>query len=304
MSNTQEKAFAAQLTKLNLAMQQCGSHSRFLLMDSQRNARIENVVKAASDLLAISNAIDGVDSDLAAALGLGGNAENMDAIINAGQSNKVEKDQTKPVVGQGVGPSIGDVDVESIEFSINESHVGQSLESLYESNCNRPFINNPFNQRVTLRSSDESVVGVDDGVFVIRGVGECLLGATFYKDADHDGFKQDVTITLDLADVESDQDGPAQVTPENSKPVGFLRPSDDFDVELELGSTAFVGKPLELPLELANPDGSEIEFESSDSDVFEVDAATGAILPKGAGDAMLSVHIGDVKDDVMVSIKG
>ncbi|WP_162998328.1 hypothetical protein [Vibrio owensii] len=115
------------------------------------------------------------------------------------------------------------------------------------------------------------------------------------------GLKSDMTITLTLQ--EKELPGDIEEAPEGSKARGFLRPTPDFDIELELGKNAFIGTVVELPIAFANPESEEFEFESSDTDVFEVDAQTGAILPKAAGDAVLKLHIGDDSDDVVVSIK-
>lgn len=285
-TETQEKAFAAQLSALNFAMQQCGVHSRYLLMDTQRKVRIENVVNAATALLATSNAIDASEQPV-----------DPDADLTPEPTSKelTTSDKTD-------SDSLGEprFATEHMQLSIDESKIGLQLDQLQEA----PLLINPYDQRVALRSSDESVVSVEDGFFIVRGVGEALLGATFYKDAEREGSKAEMRVALDLMDLDNQQDDETVITPDESTSVGFVRPSADFDLELELGKSAFVGKPIPLPLDVSNPDEHELEFESSDADVFEVDTTTGAILPKGAGDAILSVHVGDVKDDLMISIKG
>lgn len=279
----QEAAFSAQFNKLMLAMSGLGGHSRFLFMDANCAFKIAKVISEAEALKALADGDNTAQHITPIGQGVS---------IVVPQSPRVKTEQApESEVKQEPGFSLPETE---LEFTLND--IALPLDKLFPDGI--AVINNPFDQRIALRSSDETVIGIEDGIFMVKGEGQSTLSVTFYKDAGHAGSKSDMQITLTLA--QSDDEDAELDNGEST--FGFIRPEPDFDIDLELGKDAFIGTVIDLPVELQRGT-DDVEFESSDESVFQVDAKTGAILPVGAGDAMLIAHCGDAKDELMVSIK-
>ncbi len=303
----QTETFAAKLTKLNQSMRLLGGHSRLLLMNPNRDKLIANVMADAAALLEAGQAHSG-KSELAK------------AALKATPKEEAAK-QVKESLSAGTSMGVVDGTVtDTVEADTAETKAvqrGFSVPALTltlpEDVLNHPLtmdvvLRNPDEQRVTFKSSDESVLQFPTASELkpmIRGFGDVVVTATLHKKGDIAGSKHELAISLireAVQDVGALADD-VELAPEGSEPIGFLLPEPDYDLELTLGTDAFIDAPYELPIQVANPADAEIEFESSDDSVFEVDAKTGALLPKGEGDAMLVVHVGDVKDELFVSIK-
>ncbi|TOF60374.1 hypothetical protein CGJ20_03900 [Vibrio parahaemolyticus] len=301
----QTETFAAKLTKLNQSMRLLGGHSRLLLMNPNRDKLIANVMADAAALLEAGQAHSG-KSELAK------------AALKATPKEEAAK-QVKESLSAGTSVGVADSAVADTADAVETQTVqlGFSVPALTltlpEDVLNHPLtmdvvLHNPDEQRVTFKSSDESVLQFPTASELkpmIRGFGDVVVTATLHKKGDIAGSKHELAISLIR---EAAQDAGAladdvELAPEGSEPIGFLLPEPDYDLELTLGTDAFIDAPYELPIQVANPADAEVEFESSDDSVFEVDAKTGALLPKGEGDAMLVVHVGDVKDELFVSIK-
>ncbi|HHC7130671.1 TPA: hypothetical protein ACN37W_004506 [Vibrio parahaemolyticus] len=307
-SNTE--IFAARLTKLNQSMRLLGGHSRLLLMNPNRDKLIADVMTNAAALLEVGQAHSGKSELAKAALSA---APKEDAAKQAKESGSLLS--AGPSVSVADGTVTDTVKIDAVET--NAVQVGFSVPALTltlpEDVLNLPLmadvvLRNPDEQRVTFKSSDESVLQFPTASELkpmIRGFGDVVVTATLHKKGDIAGSKHELAISL-IREVAQDAGALAddvELAPEGSEPIGFLLPEPDYDLELTLGTDAFIDAPYELPIQVANPANAEIEFESSDDSVFEVDAKTGALLPKGEGDAMLVVHVGDVKDELFVSIK-
>ncbi|HIF6160977.1 TPA: hypothetical protein ACX3IN_001921 [Vibrio parahaemolyticus] len=306
----QAETFAAKLTKLNQSMRLLGGHSRLLLMNPNRDKLIASVMSDAAALLEAGQAHSGKSELAKVALSA---APKEDAAKQAKESDSLLSAGTS--VGVADGTVTDTVKIEAVET--NAVQVGFSVPALTltlpEDVLNHPLtmdvvLRNPDEQRVTFKSSDESVLQfpiASELKPMIRGFGDVNVIATLHKKGDIAGSKHELAISLIR---EAVQDAGAladdvELAPEGSEPIGFLLPEPDYDLELTLGTDAFIDAPYELPIQVANPVNAEIEFESSDDSVFEVDTKTGALLPKGEGDAMLMVHVGEVKDELFVSIK-
>lgn len=303
----QTETFAAKLTKLNQSMRLLGGHSRLLLMNPNRDKLIANVMADAAALLEAGQAHSG-KSELAK------------AALKATPKEEAAK-QVKESLSAGISMGVIDGTVtDTVEADTAETKAvqcGFSVPALTltlpEDVLNHPLtmdvvLRNPDEQRVTFKSSDESVLQFPTASELkpmIRGFGDVVVTATLHKKGDIAGSKHELAISLIREAVQDDSGllAGVELAPEGSEPIGFLLPEPDYDLELTLGTDAFIDAPYELPIQVANPVDAEIEFESSDDSVFEVDAKTGALLPKGEGDAMLVVHVGDVKDELFVSIK-
>lgn len=303
----QTETFAAKLTKLNQSMRLLGGHSRLLLMNPNRDKLIANVMADAAALLEAGQAHSG-KSELAK------------AALKATPKEEAAK-QVKESLSAGTSMGVIDGTVtDTVEADTAETKAvqrGFSVPALTltlpEDVLNHPLtmdvvLRNPDEQRVTFKSSDESVLQFPTASELkpmIRGFGDVVVTATLHKKGDIAGSKHELAISLIREAVQDDSGllAGVELAPEGSEPIGFLLPEPDYDLELTLGTDAFIDAPYELPIQVANPVDAEIEFESSDDSVFEVDAKTGALLPKGEGDAMLVVHVGDVKDELFVSIK-
>ncbi len=301
-SNTE--TFAAKLTKLNQSMRLLGGHSRLLLMNPNRDKLIANVMADAAALLEAGQAHSGKIDMAKAALNAApkGDAKQVKESLSAGTS-------------VGVADSAATATTDTVEAQAVQ--LGFSVPALTltlpEDVLNHPLtldatLHNPDEQRVTFKSSEESVLQfptASEFKPMIRGFGDVIVTATLHKKGDIAGSKHELAISL-IREAAQDTGALAddvELAPEGSEPIGFLLPDPDYDLELTLGTDAFIDAPYELPIQVANPADAEIEFESSDDTVFEVDAKTGALLPKGEGDAMLMVHVGEVKDELFVSIK-
>ncbi|EHK0750574.1 hypothetical protein C1S99_08230 [Vibrio parahaemolyticus] len=303
----QTETFAAKLTKLNQSMRLLGGHSRLLLMNPNRDKLIANVMADAAALLEAGQAHSG-KSELAK------------AALKATPKEEAAK-QVKESLSAGTSMGVIDGTVtDTVEADTAETKAvqcGFSVPALTltlpEDVLNHPLtmdvvLRNPDEQRVTFKSSDESVLQFPTASELkpmIRGFGDVVVTATLHKKGDIAGSKHELSISLirEVAQNAGALADDVELAPEGSEPIGFLLPEPDYDLELTLGTDAFIDAPYELPIQVANPADAEIEFESSDDSVFEVDAKTGALLPKGEGDAMLMVHVGDVKDELFVSIK-
>ncbi|EOG1475784.1 hypothetical protein ACK3GY_003212 [Vibrio parahaemolyticus] len=283
--------FSAQFNRVGSAMANLGGHSRFLLMNRQRKAKIDHLVKQVLGLKVLSELYD-QERLTVEAIAQALTPEKMDELVADNVKQKQSTAATKQV-GQEPGFAL-----ETLTYPFAVDDIGSPLMAEGQE---MELVFNPHEQRVNLKTSDESVIAIEDGKFIVKGAGDATLSATFVKSGNVPGLKSDMTITLTLQ--EKELPGDIEEAPEGSKARGFLRPTPDFDIELELGKNAFIGTVVELPIAFANPESEEFEFESSDTDVFEVDAQTGAILPKAEGDAVLKLHIGDDSDDVVVSIK-
>ncbi|EKQ5898141.1 hypothetical protein P5868_000204 [Vibrio parahaemolyticus] len=299
----QTETFAAKLTKLNQSMRLLGGHSRLLLMNPNRDKLIANVMADAAALLEAGQAHSG-KSELAKAALKATAAKQVKESLSAGTSMGV----VDGTVTDTVEADTAETKAVQRGFSVPALTL-----TLPEDVLNHPLtmdvvLRNPDEQRVTFKSSDESVLQFPTASELkpmIRGFGDVVVTATLHKKGDIAGSKHELAISLireAVQDVGALADD-VELAPEGSEPIGFLLPEPDYDLELTLGTDAFIDAPYELPIQVANPADAEIEFESSDDSVFEVDAKTGALLPKGEGDAMLVVHVGDVKDELFVSIK-
>ncbi|MCX8816061.1 hypothetical protein [Vibrio parahaemolyticus] len=303
----QTETFAAKLTKLNQSMRLLGGHSRLLLMNPNRDKLIANVMADAAALLEAGQVHSG-------------KVDMAKAALKAAPKEDAAK-QVKESLSAGASMGVVDGAVtDTVEADTAETQavqLGFSVPALTltlpEDVLNHPLtmdvvLRNPDEQRVTFKSSDESVLQFPTASELkpmIRGFGDVVVTATLHKKGDIAGSKHELAISLireAVQDVGALADD-VELAPEGSEPIGFLLPEPDYDLELTLGTDAFIDAPYELPIQVANPADAEIEFESSDDSVFEVDAKTGALLPKGEGDAMLVVHVGDVKDELFVSIK-
>ncbi len=304
-SNTE--TFAAKLTKLNQSMRLLGGHSRLLLMNPNRDKLIANVMADAAALLEAGQVHSG-------------KVDMAKAALKAAPKEDAAK-QVKESLSAGASMGVVDGAVtDTVEADTAETQavqLGFSVPALTltlpEDVLNHPLtmdvvLRNPDEQRVTFKSSDESVLqfpAASELKPMIRGFGDVVVTATLHKKGDIAGSKHELAISLireAVQDVGALADD-VELDPEGSEPIGFLLPEPDYDLELTLGTDAFIDAPYELPIQVANPADAEIEFESSDDSVFEVDAKTGSLLPKGEGDAMLMVHVGDVKDELFVTIK-
>ncbi|MCE7729621.1 hypothetical protein [Vibrio campbellii] len=278
-----DSEFASQLTRVSQSVVLLGGHSRFLLMSPDRHVRIENVVKQAQALLVLSDAYD-----------KGLTAEKEATALQILTSQQQSEDNDTIDGEQEPGFTMEHLALDFVLDDIGEalSVDGKELDLIY----------NPHGQRITLKSSDETVLAIEDGQYLVKGAGKTTLSATLYKAGDIPGYKSEMELELTLK--EPDTNGTeTESAPEDGAPIGFLRPEPDYDLDLELGKDAFIGTVLGLPVGIANPNNEEFEFESSDTNVFEVDPQSGAMLPKAAGDAALHLHIGDVTDVLVVSIK-
>ncbi len=300
MANHTE-TFAAKLTKLGQSMRLLGGHSRLLLMNPNRDKLIANVMADATALLEAGQAHSAAKATLNAAPEKAGAKQMKDA---------GHPDSPLFILSSEVSSADDTVETKAVQPGFS---VPTLTLTLPEDVLNHPLtmdvtLHNPDEQRVTFKSSDESVLQFPTASELkpmIRGFGDAVVTATLHKKGDIAGSKHELAISLIR---ETAQDAGAladnvELAPEGSEPIGFLLPEPDYDLELTLGTDAFIDAPYELPIQVANPAGVEIEFESSDDTVFEVDTKTGALLPKGEGDAMLMVHVGDVKDELFVSIK-
>ncbi|MEF1158859.1 hypothetical protein QTO08_00430 [Vibrio parahaemolyticus] len=300
MANHAE-TFAAKLTKLNQSMRLLGGHSRLLLMNPNRDKLIANVLADAAELLEAGKAHSGKIDMAKAALNAAPKEDNAKQVQESGHSDS-------PLLSAATA----DGPVETKDAQLGFSVPALTL-TLPEDVLNHPLtmdvvLHNPDEQRVTFKSSDESVLQFPTASELkpmIRGFGDVVVTATLHKKGDIAGSKHELAISLIRETLQDSNELPSdtELAPEGSEPIGFVLPDPDYDLELTLGTDAFIDAPYELPIQVANPTDVTIEFESSDESVFEVDAKTGALLPKGEGDAMLMAHIGDVKDELFVSIK-
>lgn len=296
---TQEIAFCAQYNKLMLAMTQLGGHSRFLFMSVNCAEKINAVIEEAKVLHALSASQpqlqEGVDvNEVLAQLKL----EQASDGVSIDIASKPKENNQAPLANSALENKTGFAQ-ETLELGFSINDIGQPLASLLTESL--VLYHNPHDQREVLRSSDETVISVDNGEFAIKGEGQSTLSLTLYKDEWHAGVKSEMEVTLTLTDSDDVTD---QLNDDLKSDFGFVRPSDDFDIELELGTSAFIGQVLDLPIAFkATSEDADVEFESSDEGVFQVDVKTGAILPVAAGDAMLVAHEGELTDQVMVSIK-
>ncbi|EOW2077586.1 hypothetical protein ACNZ70_001911 [Vibrio mimicus] len=300
MANHAE-TFAAKLTKLNQSLRLLGGHSRLLLMNPNRDKLIANVLADAAELLEAGKAHSGNIDMAKAALNAAPKEDNAKQMQESGYSDSPSLNATT-----------ADEPVETKYGQLGFSVPALTL-TLPEDVLNHPLtmdvvLHNPDEQRVTFKSSDESVLQFPTASElkpIIRGFGDAVVTATLHKKGDIAGSKYELAISLIRETLQDSNELPsdAELAPEGSDPIGFLLPDPDYDLELTLGTDAFIDAPYELPIQVANPTDATIEFESSDESVFEVDAKTGTLLPKGEGDAMLMAHIGDVKDELFVSIK-
>lgn len=301
MANHTE-TFAAKLTKLGQSMRLLGGHSRLLLMNPNRDKLIANVMADATALLEAGQAHSAAKATLNAAPEKAGAKQMKDAghsdspLLSTSTSEASSVDGT--VEAKAIQPGFS---VPSLTLTLPEDALNHPLTP-------DATLHNPDEQRVTFKSSDESVLQfptTSELKPMIRGFGDVVITATLHKKGNIAGSKHELAISL-IREVTQEANALAddvELAPEGSEPIGFLFPESDYDLELTLGTDAFIDAPYELPIQVANPAGVEIEFESSDDTVFEVDTKTGALLPKGEGDAMLLVHVGDVKDELFVSIK-
>lgn len=289
----QSELFAQELVKLNRAVAALGGHSRLLMMNPNRRRLIKSVLLHAGALLELSQ--NGQTPSLSV-------ARQVNAALKPSESSIADELATAIADDTPLEP----VD-ETLKPGFKESALTLTLPS---DALNHPLmasglqLSNPDEQRVTFKSSDEMVLSFADASKfspVIRGFGDAVITATFHKKGSIAGSKHDVAISL-IREAEQDGDD-VELAPEGAGPLGFLRPSPDYDLELTLGTDAYIDTPFPLPIEVAKSDGGPIEFESSDETVFAVDAETGTLFPKAEGDAMLIAHIGDVKDELFVSIK-
>lgn len=299
MANHAE-TFAAKLTKLNQSMRLLGGHSRLLLMNPNRDKLIANVLADAAELLEAGKAHSGKIDMAKAALNAAPKEDSAKQVQESGHSDL-------PLLSAATAD--GSVETKDVQLGFS---VPALTLTLPEDVLNHPLtmdvvLHNPDEQRVTFKSSDESVLQFPTASELkpmIRGFGDVVVTATLHKKGDIAGSKHELSISLIRETLqESNELSDTELAPEGSEPIGFLLPDPDYDLELTLGTDAFIDAPYELPIQVANPTDATIEFESSDESVFEVDAKTGTLLPKGEGDAMLVAHIGDVKDELFVSIK-
>ncbi len=290
----QSELFAQELAKLNRATAALGGHSRLLMMNPNRGKLIKAVVLHAGALLELSQ------SGQAQSLSV---AKQVNAALKPSKSSTADELAAANAGNASLAPVVD----EQLKAGFKESALTLTLPADV---LNHPLsadglqLHNPDEQRVTFKSSDEMVLELSNASElspVIRGFGDAVITATFHKKGSIAGSKHDVAITL-IREAEQDDDS-VELAPEGAEPIGFVRPSADYDLELTLGTDAYIDTLFPLPIEVANPDDDVLEFESSDESVFGVDAQTGAILPKAEGDAMLIAHIGDVKDELFVSIK-
>ncbi|HCE4778064.1 TPA: hypothetical protein NGU66_001324 [Vibrio parahaemolyticus] len=301
----QTETFAAKLTKLNQSMRLLGGHSRLLLMNPNRDKLIASVMSDAAALLEAGQAHSGKSELAKVALSA---APKEEAAKQAKESGSLLNAGTSVGVADGTVTDTVETQTVQLGFSVPALTLTLPEDVLNNSLTMDVTLHNPDEQRVTFKSSDESVLQFPTASElkpVIRGFGDVIVTATLHKKGDIAGSKHELAISL-IREVVQDTGALAddvELAPEGSEPIGFLLPEPDYDLELTLGTDAFIDAPYELPIQVANPADAEIEFESSDDSVFEVDAKTGALLPKGEGDAMLMVHVGDVKDELFVSIK-
>lgn len=300
MANHAE-TFATKLTKLNQSMRLLGGHSRLLLMNPNRDKLIANVLADAAELLEAGKAHSGKMDMAKAALNAAPKEDRALQVQESGHSDS-------PLLSSATAD--GPVETKDVQLGFS---VPALTLTLPEDVLNHPLtmdvvLHNPDEQRVTFKSSDESVLQFPTASELkpmIRGFGDVVVTATLHKKGDVAGSKHELAISLIRETLQESNELPSdtELAPEGSEPIGFLLPDPDYDLELTLGTDAFIDAPYELPIQVANPTDATIEFESSDESVFEVDAKTGTLLPKGEGDAMLMAHIGDVKDELFVSIK-
>ncbi|MBE4174499.1 hypothetical protein HJ095_02935 [Vibrio parahaemolyticus] len=182
----QTETFAAKLTKLNQSMRLLGGHSRLLLMNPNRDKLIANVMADAAALLEAGQAHSGKSELAKAALkatpkeDAAKQAKESDSLLNAGTSMGV----IDGTVTDTVEADTAETKAVQCGFSVPALTL-----TLPEDVLNHPLtmdvvLRNPDEQRVTFKSSDESVLQFPTASELkpmIRGFGDVVVTATLHK---------------------------------------------------------------------------------------------------------------------------